>query len=56
MKRDEMIKELTQNEIDWVVGDPDFENIVVSVDFFSKGGFYTYSDEELIELYNQLKV
>jgi hypothetical protein len=55
MKRDEMIKELTQNEIDWVVGDPEFENVVVSVDFFSKGGFYNYSDEELTKLYNQLK-
>jgi len=54
MKREQMIKELTQNEIDWVTGDPEFENVVLSVEFFSKGGFYTYSDEELTKLYNQL--
>lgn len=55
MKREQMIKELTQNEIDWLIGDPEFENTVLTVSFFSDGGFYTYSDEELTDLYNQLK-
>lgn len=55
MKREQMIKELTQNEIDWLIGDPEFENVVLAVSFFSDGGFYNYSDEQLTDLYNQLK-
>ncbi len=55
MKRNEMIKELTQNEIDWLLGDPEYENTVSTVSFFSDGGFYNYSDEDLTNLYNQMK-
>lgn len=50
-----MIKELTQNEIDWLLGDPEYENTVLTVSFFSDGGFYNYSDEDLTNLYNQMK-
>jgi lauroyl/myristoyl acyltransferase len=55
MNRIKMIKELTQNEIDWIVGDPEFENVQLIVDFLARGGYYTYPDDKLAMLYNQLK-
>ena len=55
MNRIEMIKELTQNEIDWIVGDPEFENMQLIVDFLARGGYTVYSDDKLTMLYNQLK-
>lgn len=55
MNRIEMIKELTQNEIDWIVGDPEYENVQLIVDFLARGGYTVYSDDKLTMLYNQLK-
>ena len=55
MNRIEMIKALTQNEIDWIVGDPDYENVQIIVDFLAQGGYTNYSDDNLTMLYNQLK-
>lgn len=55
MNRIEMIKELTQNEIDWIVGDPEYENIQLIVDFLALGGYTVYPDDKLTMLYNQLK-
>jgi hypothetical protein len=45
--RQEMIKALTQNEIDWITGDPSFENVQDVVDFFANGGFNKLSDAEI---------
>ena len=55
MNRIEMIKALTQNEIDWIVGDPEYENVQIIVDFLARGGYVNYSDDNLTMLYNQLK-
>jgi hypothetical protein len=55
MNRIKMIKELTQNEIDWIVGDPEYENIQLIVDFLALGGYTVYPDDKLTMLYNQLK-
>ncbi len=55
MTRLQMIKELTQNEIDWIVGDPEYENVQLIVDFLARGGYYAYSDQQLSMLYNHLK-
>lgn len=55
MNRIQMIKALTQNEIDWIVGDPDYENVQIIVDFIARGGYTNYSDDNLTMLYNQLK-
>jgi hypothetical protein len=53
--REEMILVLTQNEIDWFLGNGEELNLVQEViAFFAKGGFYTYSDERIKEQYEQL--
>jgi hypothetical protein len=54
MDRLEMVTELVQNEIDWVVGDPTFENVKSVVKFFSSGGFNKYSDEDIEHMYANL--
>jgi hypothetical protein len=54
MDRLEMVTELVQNEIDWVVGDPTFENVKSVVKFFSSGGFNKYSDEDIERMYANL--
>ncbi len=54
MDRLEMVTELVQNEIDWVVGDPTFENVQSIVKFFALGGFSGCSDEELERMYKNL--
>ena len=53
--REEMIFVLTQNEIDWFLGNGEELNLVQEViAFFAKGGFYTYSDEKLTDQYERL--
>lgn len=54
MSRQDMIKELVQNEIDWVVGDPTFENVQKVVEFFTGGGFGRYSDDDIKHMYTNL--
>ena len=54
MERLEMVTKLVQNEIDWVVGDPTFENVQSIVKFFSSGGFNKYSDEDIEHMYANL--
>ena len=54
MSRVEMIEVLTRNEIDWLVGDPTWENINETVQFFTDGGFHKYSDQQLTEQYENL--
>lgn len=53
--REEKIFVLTQNEIDWFLGDGEELNLVQEVtEFFAKGGFTIYTDEELNDQYNRL--
>jgi hypothetical protein len=54
MNRLEMVTQLVQNEIDWLVGDPSFENVQSVVKFFSSGGFGKYSDEDIEHMYANL--
>lgn len=54
MDRLEMITELVQNEIDWVAGDPTYENIQSAVKFFALGGFSGCSDEKIERMYKNL--
>lgn len=54
MTRLEMVTQLVQNEIDWLVGDPTFENVQSVVKFFSSGGFSKYSDEDIEHMYANL--
>ena len=47
MSREEMIRELTDNELGWLmngVSDADYEHTVW---FFSAGGFTTFTNEQL---------
>ncbi|CAK0761265.1 hypothetical protein CCP3SC15_260041 [Gammaproteobacteria bacterium] len=53
--REEKIFTLTQNEIDWFLGNGEELNLVREVtEFFAKGGFTTCTDEEINDLYNRL--
>jgi len=47
--REEMIDELTRFELDYLIGDSHVLEEAVS--FFSKGGFNTYTDQELKRQY-----
>ena len=53
--REEKIYTLTQNEIDWFLGNGEELNLVREVtEFFAKGGFNIYTDEEINDKYNRL--
>lgn len=54
MDRNKMIKKLIQNEIDWLVGDPTFENVESIVEFFTNGGFNNLPDNEIKTKYEGL--
>jgi N-acetylglutamate synthase-like GNAT family acetyltransferase len=55
MTREEKIFVLTQNEIDWFLGNGVDLNLVQDVtEFFAKGGFTTYTDEAINDQYNRL--
>ena len=50
MNRQHLIKALTRYELDWYV-ENSHEHKETMTDFFAKGGFNTYSDEKLRDLY-----
>lgn len=53
--RTEKIFTLTQNEIDWFLGNGEELNLVEDVTkFFAKGGFNIYTDEEINDKYDRL--
>jgi hypothetical protein len=53
--REDKILALTQNEIDWFLGNGVELNLVQEVtEFFAKGGFTTCTDEEINDQYNRL--
>ena len=47
--REEMIAELTRDEMQFLLENPD--EIAEITDFFAKGGLNSYPDEQLTELY-----
>ena len=47
--REEMIAELTRDEMQFLLENPD--EIAEITDFFAKGGLNSYSDEQLNEVY-----
>ena len=55
MNREHMIEVLVANEIEWLIGNPDKHNVTAVVDFFSTGGFVTWTDEKLEEAFNRLE-
>jgi len=52
--REAMVEALIRWEIEWVMGDPTPENINDLVQFFFKGGFSVYSDQDLKEKFDLL--
>lgn len=50
MSREEMILALTRYELDWYVDNFDGHEDTMA-EFFAKGGFNTYSDDKLRDLY-----
>jgi hypothetical protein len=56
MTREQLIQALTKNEVERFISsykdeEPDYEEWLV--DFFSKGGFFVESDEELQRQYDE---
>jgi len=49
-----MITKLIENEIYWLLGDPNPENVRSIVSFFAMGGYDQYSDDELNRQYKNL--
>ena len=50
--RQEKILALTQNEIDWFLGNGEELGLVQEVtEFFAKGGFTVYTDEQINDKY-----
>jgi hypothetical protein len=55
MTREEKIFVLTQNEIDWFLGNGEELNLVQEVTlFFAKGGFTTNTDDQINDKYERL--
>jgi hypothetical protein len=50
--REQMIAVLTHDEMQFLVENPDKHNVTEITDFFAKGGFNIYSDEQLNEVYD----
>lgn len=48
--REDMIRELTKYELDYFLGEPSLVRELTN--FFSEGGFSSYTDEQLTILYN----
>ena len=54
MNREHMIKELTKQELYWVFDNDSIELIIDDItEFFSEGGFNTWTDEQLTVKYNR---
>ena len=49
--RDEIIAELTHDELLMLVENPDKHNLTELADFFAKGGFNVYADEVLTTVF-----
>ena len=52
MTRENMIEELTANELDWLVNNVDKHNMANAVEFFANGGFTAWTDEKLAKVYD----
>ena len=53
--REEKVLALTQNEIDWFLGNGVELGLVQDViEFFAKGGFHAYPDEKIDKQYEML--
>ena len=50
--REEKIRELTDNELRWLIGSP--ENLGDVIQFFVSGGFTVYTDDALNDQYTRL--
>lgn len=54
MNREHMIKELTRQELYWVFDNDSIELIIDDItEFFAKGGFNAWTDEQLTIKYNR---
>jgi len=54
MNREHMIKELTRQELYWVYDNDSIELIIDDItEFFAKGGFNNWTDEQLTIKYNR---
>ena len=49
MTRNEMIRAMTKHELEFVMSDPDYLEIVT--DFFAGGGYTVYSDDNLTAIW-----
>jgi|LauGreDrversion4_2_1035121.scaffolds.fasta_scaffold7480043_1 hypothetical protein len=54
-ERMQMVIALTDNEVRWLAGgNANYDEVEASIRFFAGGGFLTYTDKKLQELYTNL--
>ena len=54
-ERMQMVIALTDNEVRWLAGgNANADEVEASIRFFASGGFFTYTDKRLQELYTNL--
>jgi hypothetical protein len=53
MDRKELLYELTKYELDYLIQNVDFNDMLDFYEFFANGGFYNWSNEALQEKYNE---
>jgi hypothetical protein len=52
--RQEKIEYLTRNELEWLIGQETHEACELVTEFFTKGGYNTYPDEQINDLYQRI--
>jgi hypothetical protein len=52
MSRKELIYELTKYEMDWLIQNVEFNDMLDFYEFFASGGFYNWSDKALQQKYD----
>lgn len=53
--RANMILQLTRNELEWLAGNMDADNLELAALFFAEGGFHAKTDAELADLMNRME-
>ena len=56
MTRKQKVEELVRNELEWLIGNPERHNLTDAIDFFTAGGFHTWTDKKVDEAFSRLDV
>ena len=54
MKREQMIKDLIQNELEWLLENHTESNVQAVAEFFADGGFNDWTDKDLLNRHDAI--